>query len=211
VEWREFHGIRTPVLPPVDLFLGQAMHVYKHVCSEFSRASHLLEFRRHVLARGREEAFWDSLRSLAEENPRACLALGVVTLLIMSVTGDFAPEALTCWTVTRLPRPVRLWVEMYGRQIALGDFPGNKLYLLLQRELEATGVPGKRSLRAVLLPLRFPPAIVRPFANETFAGRVRRYRSQWHFILLRLRFHIVEGLRYALEFCRWRHRVTRVV
>lgn len=211
VEWREFHGIRSPVLPPVDLFLGQALHVYKHVCSEFSRTSHLLEFRRHVLARQRDQAFWDSLRSLAEENPRACLALGVVTLLITSVMGDFAPEALTCWTVYRLPRPVRLWVEMYGRQIALGDFPGNKLYLLLQRELEATGVRGKRSLRAVLLPLRFPPAIVRPFANETLAGRVRRYRSQLSFILLRLRFHIVEGLRYAFEFCRWRHRITRLV
>ena len=51
IERRDFHGIRMPVLSPVDLFLGQGLHVYKHVYSEFSRAAHLLEFRRHVLLR----------------------------------------------------------------------------------------------------------------------------------------------------------------
>jgi len=203
-EKRALGGICTPVLSPLDLFLGQGLHAYKHVCSEFSRTAHLLEFRRHVLARSGDDAFWSELRSLAEENPRAPLALGIVTLLITRVMGDFAPEALTSWTVDRLPLSARLWVEMYGRRSVFANFPGSKLYLLLQRELEALGVQAKRPLRRALLPLSLPPAIVHAEANESLSMRARRYRTQLYFISFRLRFHVVEGLRYLGESLRWR-------
>ena len=63
LEMRDFHGIHMPVLSPVDLFLGQGMHVYKHVCGEFSRTAHLLEFYRHVLARRQDDVFWEELQS----------------------------------------------------------------------------------------------------------------------------------------------------
>ena len=211
IEKREFYGISMPVLSPVDLFLGQGLHVYKHVYSEFSRPAHLVEFRRHVLIRHDDDTFWNQLQLTAEQNPRASLGLGVVTLLITQAMGDFAPEALTNWTVRRLPRPVRLWVETYGRHAVFGSFPGSKLYLLLQRELKSAGAPGRRSIRRALLPLRLPPAIILPSTNETLSLRTRRYRMQLHFILLRLRFHIVEGLRYTWESYRWRQQVRRFI
>jgi hypothetical protein len=157
-----------------------------------------------MLARRKDQTFWDQLRSAAEENRRTSLALRVVTLLITSVMGDFAPEALKNWTVYHLPQPARTWVEMYGRQVVFVDFPGSKLYLLLQRELEATGVPATRSLREALLPSHLPPPVVRRSANEALTRRVRRYRFQSHFILSRLRFHVVEGVRYTRESYRWR-------
>jgi hypothetical protein len=206
---RDFQGITMPVLSPVDLLLGQGMHAYKHICSEFSRTAHLLEFRRHVLLRRDDESFWAELQARAEENPRACLGLGVVTLLITRVMGDFAPAALTGWTVKRLPLAVRLWVKLYGRRVAFGTFPGSKLYLILQRELESAGIQAKRSLRQSLLPRRLPPPVTRPSADETLGVRIRRYRMQLHFILLRLRFHLVEGLRYIWESYRWRQYMDR--
>jgi len=209
LEMRDFHGIHMPVLSPVDLFLGQGLHVYKHVYSEFSRTAHLLEFRRHVLVRREDDAFWDELQSIARENPRASLGLGVVTLLITRVMGDFAPAALTHWTVDRLPSSARLWVELYGRRAVFQNFPGSKLYLLLQRELESVGVPAKRSLRQALLPSRLPPAVIRPTADETVAVRIRRYRMQLGVVFSRLRFHIVEGFRYTLESYRWRQSMNR--
>ena len=208
-ERRNLQGCIMPVLSPVDLFLGQGLHAYKHVCSEFSRAAHLLEFRRHVLVRRDDHAFWKELRSITEGNPRASLGLGVVTLLITHVMGDFAPEALTDWTVECLPRSARLWVERYGRRAVFGSNPGTKLYLLLQKELEAAGVPAKRSLQQILLPVRLPPPVIRAFPNETLAVRLGRYRMQLHFILRRLRFHIVEGLRYAWESHRWQRQIDR--
>jgi hypothetical protein len=210
-EEREFYGISMPVLSPVDLFLGQGLHVYKDICSEFSRTAHLLEFRRHVLARRHDDAFWNELRSVAAENPRASLGLGVVTQLITHVMGIFAPEALTSWTVERLPQPVLLWIQIYGRSAVFKTFPGNKRYLLLQRELEAAGVPIKRSLRRALLPLRLPPPVIRASANENLLLRIRRYRLQVKYILFRLRFHIVEGIRYSWESRRWQQKIKRGV
>lgn len=210
-EGREFYGISMPVLSPVDLFLGQGLHVYKDICSEFLRAAHLLEFRRHVLARRQDDAFWNELRSVAAENLRASLGLGVVTQLITHVMGNFAPEALTSWTVQRLPPPALLWIEIYGRSAVFKKFPGNKRYLILQRELEAAGVPAKRSLRRALLPLRLPPLVTRASANENLSLRIRRYRQQVKQILFRLRFHIVEGIRYSWESRRWQQQLNRVV
>ena len=64
--------------------------------------------------------------------------------LIEDVMGDFAPEALASWTVNVLPERLRLWVRTYGNRVVLGSYPGSKLHLLLQQELERHGVEGKR-------------------------------------------------------------------
>jgi hypothetical protein len=198
------HGVCMPVLDAVDLFLGQGLHLYKHLCGDFTRTAHLLEFRRHVLTRCDDDKFWRGLRARAEEDPKATVALGFVTALITHVMGDFAPQALTCWTVERLPQPVRLWIELYGDETALASFPGSKLYLLLQKEMQAVGVPAKRSLRQVLLPNRWPPTIALGTPGEGLAVRIGRYRGQLQFVLFRLRFHTCEGLRYLWESFRWR-------
>ena len=210
IEWRELGGFNMPVLSPVDLFLGQGLHAYKHVCSEFSRAAHLLEFRRHVLFRCRDESFWTELQSRASGNPRSKHALGVMTLLISGIMGPFAPDALTSWTMSSLSRPAKLWVEMYGPRAVLGSFPGSKLYLLLQDRIEDSGPPSSRKVRRSLIPSRLPPPVIRALANETFLFRLGRYRMQLHLILTRLRFHLAEGLRFAWESHRWRRRLSQV-
>jgi hypothetical protein len=207
----EFYGISMPVLSPVDLLLGQGMHAFKHIHSEFSRTAHLLEFRRHVLFRREDTTFWAELRSRAKEDPRVCVGLGVVTLLITQVMDDFAPEALTHWTVGSLPQSVHHWIKLYGHRVAFGSFPGSKLYLLLQAELETSGVRPKRSLREALLPRRLPPLLIRATADESLKTRIRRYLAQLHFLILRLRFHVVEGLRYTVESYRWRRHMDRQI
>lgn len=196
--------ICMPVLSPVDLLAGQGSHLFKHISDGFVRAAHLIEFRRHVITRYHDVSFWHELQSLAQLNPSASIELGMATLLITQTLGTFAPEALIKWTVDRLPARARLWVEMYGREIALASFPGNKLYLLLHRELASSGLSAERSAPKALLPLRLPPAINRAQTNETQSMRIRRYYEQLKFILFRLRFHVVEGLRYLRESMRWR-------
>jgi hypothetical protein len=203
-----FHGVGMPVLHPVDLFMGQGLHLYKHVCGEFWRTAHLIEFRRHVVARYDDRAFWQELRWLAEGNVRATVGLGVIVLLISRTMGDFAPEELTCWTVDALPVRLRLWVERYGQQSVLASHPGSKLYLVLQRELERAGLTAKRSLSHALLPSRLPPAIAHASTNETLSARCVRQRRQAGFILFWLRFHLVEGLRYVWESNRWQQYVN---
>jgi len=206
VQWPCFRGEPMPVLNPVDLFLGQGMHLFKHVSSDFTRTAHILEFRRHVLARHHDDAFWKQVQTLAEHNPnpKAPIALGVVTLLISNAMGNFAPEALTHWTVDRLPETVRLWVSQYGSDVIYGDFPGSKLYLLLQRELHALGKSPQQSMRRALLPFVLPKTIGQKPPNEDLRACIKRYREQLRFGLFRLRFHVVEGIRYLRESLRWR-------
>jgi len=201
---KNFHGAPMPVLAPLDLFLGQGLHFYKHVCSEFSRTAHLIEFRRHIITRRDDEAFWKQLRQHAAGDPKTWLQLGAAILLITVAMGEFAPRALTCWTVDRLPTNVRLWIELYGPRMVLKSFPGSKLYLLLQQELESAGLPAKRSLRQSLIPRRLPPPITHAELGETLPARIYRYRRQLNFILFRLRFHLVEGTRYLFEAILWR-------
>ena len=204
VQHREMFGITMPVFSPVDLFLGQAMHAFKDVSGEYSRTSHLLEFYRHVLARQRDDAFWRELRARAAYDPRACLGMGMVTYLITSIMGAFAPDALTQWTVAMLPCSARLWVDLYGRRTTFAKHPGTKLYLLLQKELEAGRASGRKSADRSLWPSRLPPAVIRSTGNDTLSMSVARYRVQARFVCSRLRFHVVEALRYAIESRRWR-------
>ena len=82
------------------------------------------------------------------------------SFLFPRTMGPFAPHrALSCWTVDHLPENARLWVDLYGRRSPLASFPGSKLYLLLENELESEGMVARRSLRQALLPHRLPPAI----------------------------------------------------
>jgi hypothetical protein len=203
-----FYGVCMPVLQPVDLFLGQGLHLYKHVCGEFWRTAHLIEFRRHVLARHHDRAFWQELRWLAEGDLRASVGLGVIVLLTSQTIGDFAPEELTCWTSDALPLRIRLWIQRYGRQSVLASHPGSKFYLVLQQELERAGLTAKRPVSQALLPKRLPPAIAYASGNETLSERFVRCQRQVAFILFRLRFHLVEGLRYLWESNRWHQYVN---
>ena len=211
-ETMRFHGFAMPVLPPLDLFLGQGLHLYKHLCSQFVRAAHLIEFRRHVIARHDESVFWQELQARCSAQPQTCIRLGVVVLLLTRVMGRFAPEDLTCWTVDQLPAAARLWVERYGHRIALASFPGTKLYLLLEQELEAAGLSARHSLRHALLPHRLPQPIAYAVPGEGLRARIDRHLQQFQFNLFRLRFSVCEGLRFLHESTRWkrmRNRLTK--
>lgn len=199
-----FHDALMPVLCPIDLFLSQGTHLFKAVSSEFLRAAHLIEFRRHIVARRGDSTFWSNLQQRASTKPEAYLKLGTGVLLITRAMGPFAPDELTSWTADRLPLAVRRWVDLYGVRTALQSFPGGKSYLLLEKELEAAGLPAKRPLRRALVPHSMPPAITQPVAGEGTLARARRYQRECRFILFRLRFHAMEGIRYLRQSILWR-------
>jgi hypothetical protein len=196
IQMRRLQGLCVPVLDPVDLLLGQGLHIFKHLSGEFTRVAHILEFRRHVMARTGDSAFWRRLRARAETDPRHPIGLGVVVLLIKRLMDDFAPTALTSWTVDRLTPAVRLWTESCGRDALFADSPGTKLYLVLQEALASAGVPPGRSALQALLPRKLPPASLTPVPKEGTRVSLRRRWHRLRIILIRARFHIVEGVRY---------------
>ncbi len=208
LQWRDLFGFRMPVLSPVDLFLVQGLHAYKHVCSEFARAGFLVEFRRHVLFRRDDIAFWSELQARVGDDQHTQIGLGIVTLLICGAMGEFAPEEMKRWTTDCVPQMARLWCRRYGSRIVLGNYPGSKLPLLLRQALGEPPELAGRPMRKVLLPLCVPRPAVRAFPQEAVSVRVGRCGMWIAQFFGRLRFHIVEGLRYWWEWQMWR-RVSR--
>lgn len=206
---RYLHGMYVPVLDPVDLFLGQGLHVFKHLCNEFTRTAHILEFRRHVMARSGDLAFWRRLRTRAEADPRHPIGLGVVNLLITRLMGDFAPPAFTTWTTDRLTPALRWWVDACGHDAVLAD-SSTKLYLLLQEGLVATGFSPRRSALEVLLPHRLPQPITVQAPQEDFASALRRRWRNLRHILRRARFHVIEGFHYFRAARRFHKRLATI-
>jgi hypothetical protein len=208
-ERRSILGVEAPVLSAVDQFIDQGMHLYKHITRDFFRLSHLLEFRRQVERRRGESDFWRQLEAASAKSSHIATGLGVVILLVSQVQGNFAPQALTQWTVDSLPPGAGRWVERYGKRLAFANFPGTKLGMMLQRELPATAT-GHRALSRSLVPLRLPPSIVKVPERESVMRRLRRRFFELRYVLFRLRFHVVEGARYVIESARWNRYKVRI-
>ena len=205
---RSFHGLLLPVLSPEDLFIQQALHLFKHICSEYARAFWVLEFWRHVHTRRADTRFWRNVRVLASTTPGAVIAIGVSTLIATLMFGKFAPEELSQWSMNHLPPSICLWVQLYGRRSLLASFPGSKLYLLLQRQLVPDTSESRAAIRRRIFPIHRPSNITRTAQGEQLASRLLLYRVQAKYLFFRLRIHVVEGLRYAIESGRWKRRVA---
>lgn len=201
-EWRA-EGESFPALSSADQLIGQALHLFGHLRGESTRASWVLEFKRHIEAHRTDKAFWESVRQLAVEERNAPLAMGASILLATEMFGGFAPPELEVWALAAVPPAIRLWIEHYGKQAVLADFPGTKLYLLLQQELDrCQGVRHTASQRR-LLPRRSAPWVLKKQPRESLPAKVHRCSVQARFLWFRMRFHLVEAARYKRELWRW--------
>lgn len=204
VNLRSFDGVRIPTLSSADILIQQAMHLLKHLCGEHTRSSWVLEFWRHVNRRRSDTDFWHEVEAIATGDPQAEIALGASVLLSTLAFGESASESLNRFT-DRLPGAVRMWIEAYGMRVLLASSPGNKLYLILRRQLQQSD-QSRIEARRLVFPVHLPPAITRGEPGESISTRLRRYRIEGNHLLVRMRFHILEGIRYAIESARWQRR-----
>ncbi len=210
----EHHTLREvtmPVLPAADLFVDQALHLYKHLSRDQMRCSHMVELYRHLMARREDPAFWTQVEAMCVGTPRIAACVGIALQFVsQQIEPSCVPPAVRRWTVHRAPLAARLWVHRYGARVMTASFPGTKLHLLLAEAMAHEGVLAGQPMGASLLPRHLPPRIAIPPAGETFHQAVRREFDQGRFIVTRLRFHLCEGLRYLRERRRW-HRLLRAV
>jgi hypothetical protein len=193
-----------PALSPADQLVGQALHILSHLRGEHSRPSWFLEFRHHVLLHQGDDAFWLQVRLLAQTHQHGATALGISILIASDLFGAFSSPSLDEWTTDTLSIGVRLWCKQYGRQAVLADFPGTKLFLLLEKELICGTREQHTSSLKRLLPIHSVPRVLEVTLEDTLLSRIHKEVVQLRFILFRLRFHMVEGVRYVLEYIRWK-------
>jgi hypothetical protein len=207
---RSIRGHEVPALSPADIFVLQGQHLFKHICSEHTRGSWLLEYWRHVCARRDDSAFWDEVQLIAEQEPGSDIAIGATTLLASLFFGPFAPQELSPWSMDRLSPAVCLWIQLYGQRVLMSDTPFSKLYLLLRKELNGNSPEEYVARRRLIFPLHRPPRITRAVGEEGVYTRLRRYRREAQFVIQRLRFHVAEGVGLAIESLRWQRRLGGV-
>jgi protein involved in polysaccharide export with SLBB domain len=206
---REIAGLRFSTLSAPDILLQQATHLLKHLCGEHTRLSWVLEFRRHVEARRNDVDFWRDAKAIASRTPNGDLALTVALWLSDKMFGPLQFDAAERWGAERLPEGVRGWLARYAHRVLLSDATSSKYYALLRKQ-SATLPGAARSTRSVLFPLRPPFRIMEPAANESMRDRWERYSIETKHFLRRLRFHVVEGVRIAIESARWRKAMMRM-
>ena len=195
-----WNGYDFVSLSYAEVFVAQALHLFSHVQSEWTRASWLLEFKNAVEAHYHDRVFWAELREANQRNSAAVMALGTTLAFAELIFGDFAPRPLAEWTIDVLPERLRVWIHTYGMHQLLADFPGTKLYLLLQEEL---GLGEKQDRLRKLFPVHRPPSVTLTRPNSA-AACLSAAAAELRFSALRFQFHAVETSRYLVEVRRWR-------
>ena len=207
---RTINGVDLPVLSRADIFVQQALHLFKHLCSEHTRAFWVLEFWRHASARQNDTDFWREVELIAATEPKADMAIGVATMLATLMFGKFVSEHVCHWSMERLSPAICLWLQLYGHRVLLSDSPRSKLYLLLQPQLLPDARLHQEVRRRLIFPIHWPQRVTRSEAGEPTISRLLRHWAQARFALSRLRFHTIEGLRFAVESMRWQRRLAGV-
>lgn len=201
---RLIQGTELPALSPPDMFVQQALHIFKHLCSEHTRAQWVLEFCRFIEMRRDDREFWRDVEMIARSEPQATIAIAAATHLACSVFGQPAPGALTSWSSVSLPLSVRLWIEKYGRRVLLAQFPASKFYLFLREQLEMDNSAHRAAGWRNVLPRHWWPApVTSGDKDERLKDRISRYLLEVRVAWRRLRFHVRTGIPFVIESWRW--------
>jgi hypothetical protein len=202
---RTWNGVQFWELCDCDKFLELALHLFKHLKGEWTRASWILEYSRFVAFHSEDEGLWFNVHRRTALDSELAVAVGAATLLADRSFGlPILPRTLA-ETIAVLPKSVRLWIERYEKNVLFTPFPGTKLYLLLQSALSPDA---KSDLRKRLLPLHRPPRITFATVDDTLFYKFKQWRTETLYFLFRSWFHLAQGLRYLIEMSRWKRAVA---
>jgi hypothetical protein len=199
---QNFNGNEFPILSVCDQFIGLALHLFKHLNGEWTRASWILELANFIGFHHADETLWREIEGQTARDPKLKVAIGASTLIAHRTFGVHLPEVLASM-VQQLPAAVRLWIERYGDDVVCAKFPGTKLYLLLQE-------PHRK--REKLFPLHRPSGIVFGLGkSRNLSLKVRQIKSTISYFFFRLRFHVTQGFSYMIEATRWKRSIASLL
>jgi Uncharacterised nucleotidyltransferase len=205
---KKWKNSEFPVLSELDKFLGHAQHLFKHLKSEWTRASWILEYSNFIRFHQENHALWLEVQEHLTQNPKIKVAVGAVTLFTEQSFGFSSIPTTLKASIQELSVPVRLWIERYGNDVLMAQFPGTKLYFLLLRalSLDEAGLVSKNSNK--IFPVHHPPRITVASGKANLIVQLNQHWQQIRFFCFRLKFHLCQGLVFIIEESRWKKSIA---
>lgn len=203
--WVSRSGVSVPCLAEQDMFYSVIFHLYRHLLSEWVRLSWFYELEFFLQNRAPDLSFWREVLGRAEADQQTAQALALVMAFSKQAFSGVIPDSLVEFCQGKLNKSAQLWILHYGRELLFSDFPGNKLYLLLLRELKPNPNGRHDIHRERLLPFHAP---ARALHGNSWVERIRYIPGNTSYGLSRAQFHAREGFRYLKEQWRWKRQIA---
>jgi Uncharacterised nucleotidyltransferase len=211
LRWKICNGLEFPVLSDCDRFLSLALHLFKHLKSEWTRVSWILELANFIEFHRGDDILWSEVEKCLSSNRDVKIAVGTATLLANQSFGIARLPKVLDEAISEIPKSVPLWIERYGNSVLFASFPGTKLYLLLQRALSPEEDSHTYVRRQKLFPLHLPPKITIGSEGGSVLFRWKQARIEAGYLLFRLRFHVTQGIAYMIEAVRWKRNIASLL
>jgi hypothetical protein len=206
---RSWQGLQFPALCDEDALIFHLLHFLRHVLGSWCRLSSLFEIAYFLNHQGSNAAFWERFRRRVQGHGRLPQVIGVAFTLAADVFGAPIPVAVAEWTTQALPSGMALWVQRYGKSLALQNFSGNKFSLFLHREF-VQDIEGWRHIRRRRVFLLERPSQVAKASGPRVSSRLKATWRQLIYVLGLLSFHLPATLSYWFELPRWKRMLRRV-
>jgi hypothetical protein len=203
MERRTVQGVSFPSLAPDDMFLLQVVHAFQHLLGSWVRLSWLYELDFFLGNHEHDTDFWEAVSLRTGFDPQLRNALGLILRLTSLLFSRPLPSVLEKWCVAPLPREMEAWVERFGAEWALSDFPGQKLTLFVHKSFFNDAKSWQKYLLGRIFPLHFRSSIME-LANFTCKVKTKAVASRYVRVFGRAAFHVCEAGSLAVNAVRWR-------
>ena len=203
---RSWNGIPYRALGDEDALIQKALHTFKDIKGCWCRPSLFLEIASFLRNRSVDDTFWARFRDRVGDRAMLADSVNFTFSMALNLLGGTVPAG--GWT-NQPPNPaLSLWVQRYGSDWALADYPGSKLPLLLYPQFIQSRSLCRKALTTKLFPRRSPGLLAFTETPQPWSlGAARRRR--WGILVGRANYHGVELLRLCWHYPRWRRALSR--
>jgi hypothetical protein len=202
-EVRIFEGEKTLELSLEDKFLLHVLHIYRHSLRSWARLSWILELCRFLDLHGTEEALWNRVVARAGDSRAIRSAFAFVLGLAERVFHRPLPGPMRAWISEALSVPLEVWLDNFGLEWALSDWPGSLSNVLIASELIGDSGMQRAYWRNRLWPRNAQTSIGDVECADSRA-RVKWQLARTAYIAQRALLHVRDLCQLPVEQRRWK-------
>jgi hypothetical protein len=197
------NGVETLGLTLEDKFVTQVVHAFRHTFRSWVRLSWLLEIGRCMEIHQQDTAFWNRVVIRAESSRLTrdvfALVLGLVTRLFKTPI----PSSLQGWTTEATGYRLRTWLNVFGVDWAISDWPGSLKNIFLTSEFISDRKFQIEYCRSRMLPKK-SHASLGAVASSNRKMFFRLQTARLNYIAGRTAAHLREMIGLPLQHLRWK-------